>query len=64
MRPPILELTESGTPALPHIRLDRALQSEFSIQLDVTGMEESRLTTIAAKLGELPFVTRAYWHYA
>jgi predicted YcjX-like family ATPase len=26
MRPPILELTESGTPALPHIRLDRALQ--------------------------------------
>jgi len=26
VRPPVLELTESGTPALPHIRLDRALQ--------------------------------------
>jgi uncharacterized protein len=26
VRPPVLEVTESGTPALPHIRLDRALQ--------------------------------------
>jgi hypothetical protein len=26
VRPPVLELTESGAPALPHIRLDRALQ--------------------------------------
>jgi hypothetical protein len=26
VRPPVLELTESGVPALPHIRLDRALQ--------------------------------------
>jgi uncharacterized protein len=26
VRPPVLELAESGTPALPHIRLDRALQ--------------------------------------
>jgi uncharacterized protein len=26
VRPPVLELTENGTPALPHIRLDRALQ--------------------------------------
>jgi predicted YcjX-like family ATPase len=25
-RPPVLEKTEDGTPALPHIRLDRALQ--------------------------------------
>ena len=25
-RPPVLELTESGILALPHIRLDRALQ--------------------------------------
>jgi len=26
VRPPVLELTENGVPALPHIRLDRALQ--------------------------------------
>ncbi len=26
VRPPVLEITESGVPALPHIRLDRALQ--------------------------------------
>ncbi len=26
LRPPVLELTDSGAPALPHIRLDRALQ--------------------------------------
>jgi uncharacterized protein len=26
VRPPVLEFTESGVPALPHIRLDRALQ--------------------------------------
>jgi predicted YcjX-like family ATPase len=26
VRPPVLELTENGAPALPHIRLDRALQ--------------------------------------
>lgn len=50
--------------------LPRRVIAEFtstdsvSIQLDVTGMEESRLTIIAAKLGEMPFVTRAYWHYA
>jgi len=50
--------------------LPRRVIAEFtttdsvSIQLDVSGMEESRLTHIAAKLGELPFVTRAYWHYA
>jgi (p)ppGpp synthase/HD superfamily hydrolase len=50
--------------------LPRRVIAEFtttdsvSIQLDVSGMEESRLTTIAAKLGELPSVTRAYWHYA
>jgi hypothetical protein len=50
--------------------LPRRVIAEFtttdsvSIQLDVAGIEESRLTTIAAKLGEMPFVTRAYWHYA
>jgi (p)ppGpp synthase/HD superfamily hydrolase len=50
--------------------LPRRVIAEFtttdsvSIQLDVAGMDESRLTTIAAKLGEMPFVTRAYWHYA
>jgi hypothetical protein len=49
--------------------LPRRVIAEFtttdllSIQLDVAGMEESRLTLIAAKLGELPCVTQAYWHY-
>jgi hypothetical protein len=49
--------------------LPRRVIAEFtstdsvSIQLDVTGMEESRLSIIAAKVGEMPFVTRAYWHY-
>ncbi len=50
--------------------LPRRVIAEFtttdalSIQLDVAGLEESRLTLIAAKLGELPCVTQAYWHYA
>jgi hypothetical protein len=50
--------------------LPRRVIAEFtttdslSIQLDVAGLEESRLTLIAAKLGELPCVTKAYWHYA
>jgi hypothetical protein len=50
--------------------LPRRVIAEFttaeslSIQLDVSGLEESRLTSIAAKLGELPCVTQAYWHYA
>jgi hypothetical protein len=49
--------------------LPRRVIAEFtttdsvSIQLDVTGLEESRLSLIAAKLGELPFVTQSYWHY-
>ena len=49
--------------------LPRRVIAEFttsdsvSIQLDVAGLEESRLSLIAAKLGELPFVTQAYWHY-
>lgn len=50
--------------------LPRRVIAEFtttdslSIQLDVAGLEESRLTLIAAKLGEMPCVTKAYWHYA
>ena len=50
--------------------LPRKVIAEFttsdllSIQLDVAGLEESRLSLIAAKLGELPCVTHAYWHYA
>jgi hypothetical protein len=49
--------------------LPRRVIAEFtttdsvSIQLDVAGLEESRLTLIAAKLGELPYITQAYWHY-
>jgi hypothetical protein len=50
--------------------LPRRVIAEFtssdllSIQLDVAGLEESRLTLIAAKLGEMPCVSQAYWHYA
>lgn len=50
--------------------LPRRVIAEFtttdamSIQVDVAGIEEQRLTLIAAKLGEIPCVTQAYWHYA
>jgi hypothetical protein len=49
--------------------LPRRVIAEFtssdalSIQLDVSGLEESRLTLIAAKLSEMPCVTQAYWHH-
>jgi predicted YcjX-like family ATPase len=33
VRPPVLELTEHGVAALPHIRLDRALQFLIGDQL-------------------------------
>ena len=36
----------------------------MAIQVDVAGLEESRLTLIANKLGQVPCVLRAYWHYA
>lgn len=48
----------------------RRVISEFtttdtmSIQVDVCGLEEARLTLIANKLGQVPSVLRAYWHYA
>jgi hypothetical protein len=48
--------------------LPRRVIAEFtssdllSIQLDVAGLEEARLTLIAAKLGEMPCVSQAYSH--
>jgi len=36
----------------------------MSIQVDVADMDESRLSLIANKLGQVPCVLRAYWHYA
>jgi len=36
----------------------------MSIQVDVAGLDESRLSLIANKLGQVPCVLRAYWHYA
>ena len=36
----------------------------MSIQVDVCGLEESRLSLIANKIGQVPSVLRAYWHYA
>jgi len=50
--------------------LPRRVVAEFgsadylNIQVDVAGLDESRLTLIAAKLGQMPCVERAYWHYA
>ncbi len=50
--------------------LPRRVIAEFtttdsmSIQVDIAGIEEQRLTLIAAKLGQIPCVTQAYWHYA
>jgi hypothetical protein len=36
----------------------------MSIQVDVCGLEEARLTLIANKLAQVPSVLGAYWHYA
>jgi hypothetical protein len=50
--------------------LPRRVIAEFtttdcmSIQVDVSGVEENRMTLIAAKLGQIPCVSHAYWHYA
>lgn len=50
--------------------LPRRVVAEFttadslSIQVDISGVEESRMTLIAAKLGQIPCISRAYWHYA
>jgi len=50
--------------------LPRRVIAEFtttdslSIQVDIAGVEEDRMSLIAAKLGQIPCVTQAYWHYA
>ena len=50
--------------------LPRRVLAEFtttesmSIQVDISGLEESRMTLIAAKVGQIPCVSQAYWHYA
>ncbi|MBX5460119.1 MAG: hypothetical protein IRZ28_03425 [Steroidobacteraceae bacterium] len=50
--------------------LPRRVIAEFtsadalSIQVDIAGVEESRMTLIAEKVGQIPLVSRAYWHYA
>ncbi len=36
----------------------------MSIQVDIAGVEENRMTLIAAKVGQIPCVSHAYWHYA
>lgn len=36
----------------------------MSIQVDISGLDEARLSLIANKLGQVPCVLRAYWHYA
>ena len=50
--------------------LPRRVLAEFttadslSIQVDIAGVDESRMSLIAAKLGQIPCVSQAYWHYA
>ncbi len=50
--------------------LPRRVVAEFttadflSIQVDISGVDESRMSLIAAKLGQIPCVSQAYWHYA
>ena len=50
--------------------LPRRVIAEFttadsmSIQVDIAGVEENRMTLIAAKVGQIPCVSQAYWHYA
>jgi hypothetical protein len=50
--------------------LPRRVIAEFtttdslSIQVDISGVEESRMSLIAAKLAQIPCVSHAYWHYA
>jgi (p)ppGpp synthase/HD superfamily hydrolase len=36
----------------------------MSIQVDIAGLDEAHLSLIANKLGQVPCVLRAYWHYA
>jgi len=50
--------------------LPRRVIAEFtttdcmSIQVDISGLEENRMTLIAAKVGQIPSVSQSYWHYA
>jgi (p)ppGpp synthase/HD superfamily hydrolase len=34
----------------------------FHVQVDIAGVAESTLTSIAAKLGQIPCIQNAYWH--
>lgn len=34
----------------------------FHVQIDIAGIAETTLTSIAAKLGEVPCIQSAYWH--
>jgi len=36
----------------------------FHIQVDIASLSENTLTLIAAKLGQVPAITNAYWHRA
>jgi hypothetical protein len=48
--------------------LPRRVIAEFGIdetihiQVDVCGMSEEQLTTIAAKIGQVTSIVNAYWH--
>ena len=49
--------------------LPRSIVGEFgagtyNIQVDTADVSEQTMTLIASKLGEVPCVLQAYWHYA
>jgi (p)ppGpp synthase/HD superfamily hydrolase len=49
--------------------LPRRVIAEFGtgdilhVQVDITGLDEDRLTAIAAKIAQVPCVLNAFWHH-
>lgn len=41
---------------------DFGINSVMHVEIDLCGFPEERLTLIAAKIGQLPYVLNAYWH--
>ena len=35
----------------------------FHVQVDIAGLSEDTLTLVAAKLGQVPSIVSAYWHW-
>lgn len=41
---------------------ESATTDNLHIRIDVCGLSESRLSMIAAKIGQAPYVENVYWH--